>query len=77
MMRKVHDVVLEEDMPMVNQTYMDMVEQGFAEEIPQNELHPSWRSYYLSTRPLIRKGAASVGLSETLRKRIRTISLAL
>ena len=59
MMIKVHDVVLEEDMPMVNQAYMDMVEQGFAEEIPQNELHPSWRSYYLSTRPVIRKGAAT------------------
>ena len=60
MMRKVHDVVLEEDMPMVNQAYtMDMVEQGFAEEIPQNELHPFWRSYYLSTRPVIRKGASS------------------
>ena len=59
-MRKVHDVVLEEDMPMVNQAYMDMVEQGFAEEIPQNELHPSWRSqYYLSTWPVIRKGAAT------------------
>ena len=36
-----------------------MVEQGFAEEIPRNELHPSWRSYYLSTRPVIRKGAAT------------------
>ena len=59
MMRKVHDVVLEENMPMVNQAYMDMVEQAFAEEISQNELHPSWRSYYLSTRPVIRKGAAT------------------
>ena len=39
MMKKVHDAVHEEDMPMVNQAYMDMVEQGFAEEIPQNELH--------------------------------------
>ena len=53
MMKKVHDVVHEEDMPMVNQAYMEMVEQGFAEEIPRNELHPSWRSYYLSTRPVI------------------------
>ena len=50
MMRKVHDVVLEEDMPMVNQVYMDMVERGFAEEIPQNELHPSW-SCLLYTSP--------------------------
>ena len=41
MMKKVHDVVLEEDMPMVNKAYTDMV------EIPRNELHPSWRSYYL------------------------------
>ena len=37
-----------------------MVEQGFVEEIPQNELHPSWRSYYLSTRPVIHKGAATI-----------------
>ena len=59
MMRKVHDVVHEEDMPMINQAYMDMVEQGVAEEIPRHELHPSWRSYYLSTRPVIRKGAAT------------------
>ena len=58
-MRKVHAVLLEEDIPMVNQAYMDMVEQGFAEIIPQKELHPSWRSYYLSTRTVIRKGAAT------------------
>ena len=32
MMKKVYDVVHEEDMPIVNQAYMDMVEQGFAEE---------------------------------------------
>ena len=55
MMKKVYDVVHEEDMPIVNQAYMDMVEQGFAEEIPQNDLHPSWRLYCLSTRPVIRK----------------------
>ena len=58
MIKKVHDVVLKEDMSMVDKTYMDMVEQGFAEEIPRNELHPSWRSYYLSTRPVVGKGAA-------------------
>ena len=58
MMKKVHDVVHEEGMPMVDQAYMDMVEQGFTEEIPRNELHLSWRSYYLSTRAVIRKGAA-------------------
>ena len=41
MMRKVHDVVLEEDMPMVDhQAYMNMVEQGFAEEIPQRHSQP-------------------------------------
>ena len=59
MMKKVCNVVQEEDMPMVNQAYMDTVEQGFAEEIPRNKLHPSWRSYYLSTWPVIRKVAAT------------------
>ena len=38
---------------------MDMVEQDFTEEIPRNQLHPSWRLYYLSTRLVICKGAAT------------------
>ena len=59
MMKKVHDVVLEEDMPMVYKAYMNMVEQGFTEEILRNELHLSWRLYCLSTRTVICKGAAT------------------
>ena len=58
MMKKVHDVVFKEDMPMVDKVYMDMVEQGFVEEILRNKLHLSWRCYYLLTRSVICKGAA-------------------
>ena len=36
MMKKVHDVVFKEDMPMVNKAHMHMDEQGFVEEVPRN-----------------------------------------
>ena len=58
-MKDDHNVVLAEDMPMVDEAYMDMFEQDFAEDISWNELHPSLRFYNLSTRPIICKCAAT------------------
>ena len=64
---------------MVDEAYMDMIVQGFAEEILRNELHPSWRLYYLSTRPVICKGAATTKCTivKTTRKLIRMTGLTL
>ena len=47
MLHKVHKTVKQDDLPMVDEAYMTMISQGFAEEIPPTELEPSWPCYYL------------------------------
>ena len=57
MLRKVHEVVKGEDLDMVDEAYMTMITQKFAEEIPESEMNPSWPLYYLPSRPVIQKNA--------------------
>ena len=79
MMRKVHDVVLEEDMPMVDQAYIDWLNKVSRKKFPRTNCIR--RGGRIICQPDLEFAKVlllpSVGLSETLRKRIRTTSLAL
>ena len=57
MMSKVHDTVHPDDMDMVNEAYLSMIREGFAEEIPSDEMVPNWSTYWLTSRPVIRRNA--------------------
>ena len=56
-MSKVHDTVHPDDMDMVNEAYLSMIREGFAEEIPSDEMVPNWSTYWLTSRPVIRRNA--------------------
>ena len=59
MVHKVHSTVKAEHLPMVNDAYIELVTQGFAEEIPLDEMNPEHLIYYLTSRPVIRINASS------------------
>jgi len=44
---------------MVSEAYTDLVKQGFAEPVPPEEMNPSWPTYVMFSRPVIRMDKAT------------------
>jgi hypothetical protein len=49
----------EQHMSLVIESYNDLVQQGFAEEVPPEEENPPWPTYVMTSRPVLRPDKAT------------------
>ena len=59
MYHKVCKNVKPEHVDLVNDAYQDMIDEGFVEKVPMDELNPNHPTYVLTSRPVFRLDKAS------------------